>query len=324
MIDSAILLAAGLGTRLAPLSWVRAKAALPVAGEAIIRRQLRWLARYGVCRVVVNLHHLPATITSRIDHGDDFGIEVRFSFEPIILGSGGGPRRAFDLLAAERAYIVNSDTLTDLDLAALAGEHERHGALVTMASTLDRRTGYNALDLGPEGDFLGIVRADAPPGGPVARHVHFIGVQVAERRAFAAASPDEPSETLRTIYPALVAAREGRVRVWPTAVSFHDIGTPADYLNTVRTIAAAEGRALDRGTSVVVAESADLTGSVVWDDVQVGAGAVVHDSILADGVVVPAGRSYSRVAIVPRAVVPASAPGYADGSLWVTPLGPVD
>ena len=60
MIDTALILAAGLGTRLAPLSAVRAKAALPVAGEALIRRQVRWLAAAGVRRVVVNLHHLPA------------------------------------------------------------------------------------------------------------------------------------------------------------------------------------------------------------------------------------------------------------------------
>ena len=149
MIDAAILLAAGYGTRLAPLSWVRAKAALPVAGEPIIRRQIRWLAAVGVRRVVVNLHHLPATITGLVGHGGDLGVDVRYSWEPLVLGSGGGPRRAFDLLGRDRAYIVNGDTLTDLDLEALAAAHAAHQPLVTMASTPDVTRGVIGVSIQP-------------------------------------------------------------------------------------------------------------------------------------------------------------------------------
>ena len=322
MIDAAILLAAGYGTRLAPLSWVRAKAALPVAGEPIIRRQIRWLAAAGVRRVVVNLHHLPATITGLVGHGSDLGVDVRYSWEPLVLGSGGGPRRAFDLLECDRAYIVNGDTLTDLDLAALAAAHAAHQPLVTMASTPGARPGYNALAVDDAGRFAGVTRAGhAPaPAHATLRHVHFIGVQVAERAAFAAASPDAPSETLKTLYPALIARDPASVRVWPSVVAFHDIGTPADYLATVRTLAAAEGRPLDRGESATIADTADLTGTVVWDDVSVGAGAVVRDCILADGVTVPPGHHLSQVAVVRRTLAPVGGRGQADGDLWIAPL----
>ncbi len=324
MIDTAILLAAGYGTRLAPLSWVRAKAALPVGGEAIIRRQIRWLAAAGVRRVVVNLHHLPATITRLVGHGDDLGVEVRYSWEPQVLGSGGGPRRAFDLVDAENAFIVNGDTLTDLDLSALTADHARHGALVTMASTPDRRPGYNALAVAADGRFAGVTRAGSPPALEHAGHrqVHFIGVQIAERRAFAAASPDGPSETLKTLYPQLIAGNPASVRVWPSRVAFHDIGTPADYLATVVALTAAEHAALDRGADARVHPSADVTGSVLWDGVSVGADAVVRDSVLADGVVVPAGRHLSAVAAVRRLSAPAGTHGHghADGDLWIALL----
>lgn len=322
MIDAAILLTAGLGTRLAPLSWVRAKAALPVAGVAIIRRQIAWLAAAGVRRVVVNLHHLPASITALAGHGDDLGVEVRYSWEPVVLGSGGGPRRAFDLLGVERALVVNGDTLTDLDLAALTAEHMHHRPLVTMASTPDARAGYNALAVTAAGSFAGVTRAGAAPSGALAacRHVHFIGVQVAERTAFADASPDQPSEALKTVYPALTARATASVRVYPSAVAFHDIGTPADYLATVTTLAAAEGQALDRGLRARIAPSADITGSVLWDDVTIEAGAVVRDCVVADGVTVPAGQTFTRVAIVPRAAAPDAAAGHADGALWIAPL----
>ncbi len=324
MIDAAILLAAGLGTRLAPLSWGRAKAALPVAGVPMIRRQIRWLAAAGVRRVVVNLHHLPSTITALVGHGDDLGVEVRYSWEPQALGSGGGPRRAFDLLDAERAFIVNADTLVDLDLHGLVRAHAAHDPLVTMASGPAARAGYNALAVDPGGGFAGVVRAGAPPAPALApcRLVHFIGVQIAHRAAFAAASPETPSEALRTLYPDLVAAAPGSVRVWPQQVAFHDIGTPADYLATVRSIAAEEGAALDRGADALVDPAAEVTDSILWDGVVIGKNAVVHNCVLADGVVVPAGLRLSGAAVVPRRLAPAGARGRADGDLWIAPLAP--
>ncbi len=191
-----------------------------------------------------------------------------------------------------------------------------------MASTPDARPGYNALAVDADGRFAGVTRAGHAPAPAHAhhRHVHFIGVQVAERAAFAAASPDVPSETLKVLYPELIARDPASVRVWPSAVAFHDIGTPADYLATVRTVAAAEHGALDRGDEVAIADSADVTGTVVWDNVTVGAGAVVRDCVLADGVTVPPGRHLSRVAVVPRAARAGRRTRRGDGDLWIAPF----
>ena len=112
----ALVLTAGLGTRLRPLTAVRAKPALPVAGEPLVRRILRWLAAAGVKRPVLNLHHLPETVTALVGDGADLGPSVRYSWEIPMLGSAGGPRRALPLLDADRFLIVNGDTLTDVDL----------------------------------------------------------------------------------------------------------------------------------------------------------------------------------------------------------------
>ena len=322
MIDTAILLAAGFGTRLAPLSAVRAKGALPVAGDILLRRQVRWLAAAGVRHVVVNLHHRPASITGRVGHGDDLGVDVRYSWEPMVLGSAGGPRRAFDLIDAPRAFIVNGDTLTDLDLGALAGAHARLGGLVTLAATPDARPGYNALVLDDDGRWLGVARHGQPVAAALAgrRQVHFIGVQVAERAAFDGVAADAPSEVLKQVYPALIARAPSAVRVVPGAVAFHDIGTPAEYLRTVRTIADAEGVALDRGRVTQVAAGAVVRDSVLWDDVHVAAGAEVHGCVLADGVRVPAGARLSHAAVIRRTDALGAMPGHAQGDLWIAPL----
>ena len=84
----ALVLAAGLGTRLRPLTDVCAKPAIPVAGEPIIRRIAGWLAAHGVNDLVVNLHHLPHTVTAVLGDGSDLAVRVRYSWEqPRILGS---------------------------------------------------------------------------------------------------------------------------------------------------------------------------------------------------------------------------------------------
>src|SRR4051812_44818618 len=133
-----MLLTAGLGTRLEPLSSVRAKPAVPIAGHPLVNRIIRWLVSQDVRNLVLNLHHLPETITRHVGDGSGLGAQVRYSWECPILGSAGGPRKALALLPAGDFFIINGDTLTDIDLSALASAHHRSGALVTMAVLADR------------------------------------------------------------------------------------------------------------------------------------------------------------------------------------------
>ncbi len=322
MIDTALILAAGLGTRLAPLSAIRAKAALPVAGEAIIRHQVRWLAAAGVRHVIVNLHHLPATVAAVLGHGDDLGVTVRYSWEGQVLGSAGGPRQAFDLVDTERLLVVNGDTITDLDLPALVAEHARTQPLVTMAATRAARPGYNALLVNDAGCLTGVIRVgETLATGPSAQHaVHFMGVQVLERRACADVPPGTPAETVKWLYPRLLARDPSSVRVWRRDAAFHDVGTPAEYLRTAQTIAAQLGRPLDRGTGVRVDPSAQVLRSVLWNDVHVGAGAALTDCVVGDGVVVPPGLRLANAAVVRRDSQPPGAPGVTHGDLLAVPF----
>src|SRR3977135_204463 len=97
-IRHALVLTAGLGTRLRPLTQVRAKPAVPVAGEPIVRRIIGWLGRQRVTERVLTLHHLPHTLPAIVGDGSDRGVRVRYSWEqPEVLGSAGGPRRALPM-----------------------------------------------------------------------------------------------------------------------------------------------------------------------------------------------------------------------------------
>ncbi len=115
----AVVLTAGLATRLRPLSLVRAKAAMPVAGRPLAWLILERLRDAGVTSAVLNLHHLPHTLTSRIGDGTALGLPVRYSWETTVLGSAGGPKRAAPLVGEPTFLVVNGDTLCSVDLDGL-------------------------------------------------------------------------------------------------------------------------------------------------------------------------------------------------------------
>jgi len=275
----ALVLTAGLATRLRPLSFVRAKAALPVGDQAIVQRILRWLAAYGVTDAVLNLHHLPHTITSIVGDGAADGVRVRYSWEMPVLGSAGGPRHALPLLGASTFLIVNGDTLTDVDVGALVDAHRKSGALVTMAVIPNLNPGkYGGALVDGVGAVTGFGRAD--------NSYHFVGVQVAEAAAFASLPDSVPHETVKQLYPALIGERSGSVRAFITSAEFFDIGTPLDYLNTCLHFGS---RIPDPGSR--------LDECVVWDDVEVHSTVRLRRCIITDGVRVPAESTWENKTI---------------------------
>jgi mannose-1-phosphate guanylyltransferase len=312
MIDRALVLAAGLGTRLHPLTLVRAKAAAPVDGDPLARRTIRWLAGHGIRDLVVNLHHKPESIAAVVGDGRDLGTRVRYSWESPVLGSAGGPRHALPLLldalepgAAGTFVLVNGDTLTDVDLPAMIAQHRRTGALVTMALIPNPRPDkYGGVLLDSDGTIARFTRRRAPGRPPDATDVeesfHFIGPQIVEPEAFLPLEDGVPAESVLGVYPALMASRPGSVKGFVSDAAFQDIGTPADLLQTSLDLAAADGRpdCPRWGRDVQVAASASVTRSVLWDRVTVGAGAVLTECVVADGVHVPERAVWTRCAIV--------------------------
>lgn len=296
----ALVLTAGLATRLRPLSFVRAKAAVPVAGEPLALRILRNLAAAGVTDAVLNLHHLPDTLTTLIGDGADAGVRVRYSWEVPVLGSAGGPRRALPILGSSTFLIVNGDTLTDIDVAAVVADHQRSGALVTMAVVPNLEPEkYGGVLVDADGVITGFGRRGRAVAPPEPRTVapsafHFVGVQVADAAAFASVPDATPYESVGALYPALIAARPGSVRAFITRGDFLDIGTPDDYLRTSLLLGKREGRAL-QGRDVRVHASARIEDSVLWDDVEVGEGTLLRQCVVTDGVHVPADTSWIGV-----------------------------
>ena len=295
----ALILTAGLGTRLRPLTLVRAKPAIPVAGSPMIHRILRRLAAAGVTDAVLNLHHLPHTLTRVVGDGADIGVRVRYSWEqPRVLGSAGGPRLALPLLQGDPLLILNGDTLSDVDLDALARAHADSGARVTLALVPnDEYERYGGVVLDAERRVTGFV-----PRGPGARgSFHFVGVQFADRSIFAPLAPGEPANTIGGLYDALIAGARGSVRGFVCQTEFWDVGTVADYWRMSDAFAAREHTGdVVRGRGGSIHPDARVRHSILWDDVEIGAGAVVERCVVTDGARIAAGAVHKDEVVLGR------------------------
>jgi len=132
----AMILAAGMGERMRPLTESRAKPSLPVLNRPIIVQTLAYLKGQGVDEAVINLHHHPESIRGLIGDGSRMGIKVQYSEEQTILGTAGGLKKAeAHFRNAGTFLMVNTDFVTDCDLAPAIAEHQKSGSRATLILT---------------------------------------------------------------------------------------------------------------------------------------------------------------------------------------------
>lgn len=274
------MLTAGLGVRLDPITRLVAKPAVPLGDHTIIERVLTWLVRQGVTDAVLNLHHLPETITAIVGDGAHLGLRVRYSWETPILGSAGGPRRALPLLDAETFVIANGDTLCDVELGPMLEAHRDSGALVTTAvvpnGAPDR---YNGLVMDNRRRVTGFV----PRGQAAQGSWHFVGIQIVSRRVFEPLEDGVPAESVHGVYRDLVSNANGGWHGYPVSTPFFDVGTPADYLAAASHFGGTVG------------------SNIVWPGATIGTGAVLNRCIVTN-VELPSGFRATDCVLVPSSV----------------------
>jgi len=223
-----MVLGAGFGTRLQPLTHTLAKPACPVLGRPLIEFTLSQLAPLNPRTVVVNLHHLPDTLRACLDPAP-FGLPIQTLFEPEILGTGGGLKNARDRLAdADVVLLLNGDTICDADLAALLAAHRKSDALATLLLLDDPRTAkYGAVEVD---DGSAIVDFAELRGQRGVRRGLFVGAHALSPRLFDFLPNDDVFCIVRHAYVPLLESRPGAVRAHFAGARFFDLGTPYDYL----------------------------------------------------------------------------------------------
>lgn len=131
MITKALILAAGLGTRLRPLTDVMPKPMVPLAGRPLLEHLVRLCARFGVCDLAVNLHYLPHVVMDHFGDGGTFGVRLLYGLEAELLGTAGAVNN-FREFFSEPFLVLYGDVYLDVDLAAFAAAHEASGATATV------------------------------------------------------------------------------------------------------------------------------------------------------------------------------------------------
>jgi len=128
-----MVLAAGLGTRLRPITYAMPKPMAPVLNRPVMEHIVRLLARHGFDEAIANLHWFPETIEGHFGDGSAFGVELAYSREEALLGTSGGVRNAAGFLG-DSFLVISGDALTDIDLGAMRAFHESHDGIATLAT----------------------------------------------------------------------------------------------------------------------------------------------------------------------------------------------
>ncbi|HKZ14514.1 MAG TPA: NDP-sugar synthase [Solirubrobacterales bacterium] len=129
----AMVLAAGLGTRLRPITFDMPKPMVPVLNRPVMEHILRLLARHGFTETIANLHWFPELIEEHFGDGSACGVSLTYSKEEQLLGTSGGVRNVREFLGDE-FLIISGDALTDIDLAAMREFHQGHDGIATLAT----------------------------------------------------------------------------------------------------------------------------------------------------------------------------------------------
>ncbi|MDP3182267.1 MAG: sugar phosphate nucleotidyltransferase [Desulfobaccales bacterium] len=297
----AAILAAGLGTRLRPLTYTLPKVLLPVLNRPLLGLWLAQLEAAGFTRVAVNTHHLASLVDRFLASEGAGGLDLKVRHEPEISGTGGGLRKLGEILEEGPFLAVNGDILTDLNLAAIFRSH-RPGAISTLV--LHDCPPYNNVWVADGA----VVSIGAPPAAANALPLAYTGVQVVSPKMLNYI-PGDGYYDLVTAWREAVAAGE---RLDTLVVSGHfwqDLGTPAAYLTAHQRLLKGEAPGLAHlfppltdpligpgatigpgvqfgggvclGAGVEIGAGAALTNTVVWDRAAIAPGVRLQDCLVA-------------------------------------------
>ena len=283
----ALVLAAGEGARLRPLTHQKPKPLLPVAGEPILAHTLSYLADGGCEAAAINLHHLGRQIRDHL--GSHFGeLPLVYSEERELLGTlGAVVPLHYVFEPADLMVVANGDSLCRWPVKKLIRAHRKHepAATVLVSEKADPQRYGGGIGLDEEGRVVSFKKGTSY--GESRRRLVFAGLHVFSPRLIEEVDQG-PRDFVRDLYEPMI--RDGlEIRAISTSRDWHDLGTPRRYLEGVldwtrgRRARRLLGRRSQVSENAVVDEKAKIQGCAVEDGVEVAAGAVVENSLLLPG-----------------------------------------
>jgi mannose-1-phosphate guanylyltransferase len=290
----AMVLAAGLGTRLRPITYAMPKPMVPVLNRPVMEHIVRLLARHGFDETIANLHWFPDLIEAHFGDGSDLGVELSYSREEQLLGTSGGVRNAAGFLG-DSFLVISGDALTDIDLTAMREFHESHDGIATLATKrVDDTSQFGVAITGSDGRIQGF--QEKPDPAEALSDLANCGIYMFRSEIFdffpepgasEAAGPDDPpgfADWAMDVFPGLLA---GDIPFYS-----HEIGA---YWNDIGNLEELRSGNLDALSGAVEVErdgevvdgfrsgSPDGDEGALRGPVLLGAGCAVGDDVRIDG-----------------------------------------
>ena len=320
----AIVLSAGYGTRLWPLTEDRTKPAIPILGKPLVGYVAEYLAGYGIDEIIVNLHHRPDSVRRALGDGSAFGVQLYYVEEPVILGTSGALDNTREFFEHDTFVVVNGKIITDIDLRAALETHRRTNALATLVLLPNtRRERFSVVET--EGVRIKRFGGMPAPNDEGPAPLMFTGIHILEPRIFAYIPRGVFSDSVIDVYPQAIANGE-TIAAHVASGKWRELSTLKRYLDISIELLRESGRSYVTGEDADIASTATVIESVLWDNVKVGAGARVNRAVLADNVTIPDDEVVENAVVVPRQLVegktrPEKAlPGNFRGENFVVPL----
>ena len=328
-----MILAAGFGTRLFPLTIDRTKPAIPFLGKPLVGYVAEYIAQFGFKEVVVNLHHQPDSVKKALGGGKEFGVKIHYTIEePKILGTAGALDNARHLLEDNTFLIINGKIITDIDITAAIETHKKSGAIATMVLKENIKREKFTEVLTENGFIKGFGDFTKPlteeeirhPKSDIRNPLMFTGIHILEPRVFDYIPRGVYSDIVPTFYNPAIANGE-KIAAHTTDANWFELSTIPRYLDI--SLQMMNGSNVCAGENCTISGRATVRDSVMWDNVQIADDAHLYRTIIADDVKIEAGEVFENAAIVRADMVrncqeiPEKAlKGYIQGENYIVPL----
>lgn len=312
-----MIMAAGKGTRLRPLTDLLPKPMVPIANRPALHHILHLLKRHGFREVIMNLHHMPEPITGYFADGSALGMDISYSYEPELLGTAGGVKKNETFLAGGAFLVISGDALTDIDLTGLVAAHRRNRSLATIAvKEVGDPSLFGVLAVDDDQRVVGF--QEKPTREEARSRLCNCGIYVFEPEIFEHILPAQFDDFGSRVFPDLLK-RHIPFHVFSVENYWSDVGNLAEFVRgnadalTGRVEVALPGEEVRPG--VWVDEGAEVAASVrieppvvVGQGCRIGGDAVIEGpTVIGDGCRVGEGAHIVRGLVLAGAVLPAGA-----------------
>ncbi len=301
----AMILAAGFGTRLFPLTIDRTKPAIPFLGKPLVGYVAEYIAKFGFKDIIVNLHHQPESVKEALGDGSDFGVNITYTIEePKILGTVGALDNAREYLETDTFLIINGKIITDIDISKAIETHKKSGAIATMVlkdnSKREKFTEVfveNGCVTGFGEGFPRPLKEIQNPKSKIQNPLMFTGIHILEPRVFEYIPRDVYSDIVPTFYNPAIKNGE-KIAAHIASGKWFELSTIPRYLDISLGMLNGNSERIIIGKNSNIASSANIEDSVIWDNVSISENAQVFRSIIGDGVSIKDNEIHRNVAIV--------------------------